>query len=672
MFRYMRMFGLLAVLFAAGVAHGAGDTPIKNLRLESNANGNTYGFTNLGLVAATEMTVETDASNSTQVVNWRTLTNHVAAAGLQTNDSPTMAAGTDWTFSLANVTNNADTGTEVVNWQTMTNYAASAGVPSLQQVTDVGLSTTNGMVVGTTDLSKLYVVTTNDPPGPGGTFISTNMMVVYGNIVPGHSSASLGSADDPWESLFVQNESIYLIGAGETNRMVVEGGNVVVYTSTSSGTTTNRVLVTSDLECPEVNTNIGVAAAAYYIITTNAAHTVTLTMDSITNANPGDIFRFNLDGPGTGVVEYASSTQTISVANSGFTLQAVVCSPLSEYRIIQDSRSELATVNWGNILGTLSNQGDLWTQLTNRYTKSETDTLLAGKVDITGGVATNLALDGSTEAVGASNGIQVVNWQTLTNALATLNPQNFADRDTTNTFAAVQTFEDDITLGVGDRINLGTSSRLADGILSDAGVVVWKSEGAATNGEEIVNWQTMTNQGYLITGGVGSWTNLSQYNNDSGFVTQTITNGLASIAYVTNLPISTFNNDSGYLTTNDSPVMAPGSTWTFALANVTNSADSGTEVVNYETMTNWFDVTADRATGGAFTMVGGTTNQVVAYGKTYDSSPYPTVSMGSNTTFMAVAEVLARTTTNFTFRLRGAGGFVTNAWEVLWHANPAP
>ena len=70
-----------------------------------------------------------NASNTTQAVNYQTMTNYVAmfGGGLTTNSSPTMAAGTAWTFSFASVTNNATTGLQVVNYQTMTNWVASRG-----------------------------------------------------------------------------------------------------------------------------------------------------------------------------------------------------------------------------------------------------------------------------------------------------------------------------------------------------------------------------------------------------------------------------------------------------------------------------------------------------------------------------------------------------------------
>ena len=53
-------------------------------------------------------------------------------------------------------------------------------------------------------------------------------------------------------------------------------------------------------------------------------------------------------------------------------------------------------------------------------------------------------------------------------------------------------------------------------------------------------------------------------------------------------PVSSLikNCTYGGLTTNSSPVMANGTVWTFGNINGTNNADSGTELVNWRTMTN--------------------------------------------------------------------------------------
>jgi len=61
----------------------------------------------------------------------------IGGSGLSTNDSPVMAAGTEWTFALANVTNDATNATMVVNWQTMTNYVANLPSTNLITVADV-------------------------------------------------------------------------------------------------------------------------------------------------------------------------------------------------------------------------------------------------------------------------------------------------------------------------------------------------------------------------------------------------------------------------------------------------------------------------------------------------------------------------------------------------------
>ncbi len=148
---------------------------------------------------------------------------------------------------------------------------SAASAPSLQQVTDVGLTTTNGMVIGTSDQSLLYIVTTNDPPGPKGPYISTNMLVVRGNIVPADPSASVGTLSDPWQAGFFQNSSIYLVetngtGTNIASRLLVDtNGNMLVQTgiggtngistqtvayvdSPSSGTSTNLSDYVNDVD----------------------------------------------------------------------------------------------------------------------------------------------------------------------------------------------------------------------------------------------------------------------------------------------------------------------------------------------------------------------------------------------------------------------------------------
>ena len=84
------------------------------------------------------------------------------------------------------------------------------------------------------------------------------------------------------------------------------------------------------------------------------------------------------------------------------------------------------------------------------------------------------------------------------------------------------------------------------------------------------------------------------------------------------------------LTTNDSPTMAGGTAWAFANASVTGNAASGTEVVNYQTMTNQGFISAevDGATNNelitSHTLVG-TTSRIVEAGITTDLDLTPAI-----------------------------------------------
>lgn len=108
---------------------------------------------------------------------------------------------------------------------------------------------------------------------------------------------------------------------------------------------------------------------------------------------------------------------------------------------------------------------------------------------------------------------------------------------------------------------------------------------------------------------------------------------------------------------------------------VQTNASSDTQVVNWRTMTNWVvsqnyaSTTNVTMSGGVFTMVANQTNQVVSYGTNFAVAVYPTVTLGSNATDLAAVEIVERTTSNFTFRVRNASGFVTSAWQVVWNAD---
>jgi hypothetical protein len=79
-----------------------------------------------------------------------------------------------------------------------------------------------------------------------------------------------------------------------------------------------------------------------------------------------------------------------------------------------------------------------------------------------------------------------------------------------------------------------------------------------------------------------------------------------------------------------------------------------------------------RGIGGLHSMTAGVTNQTVSYGATYTTEMWPVVTLTSDATFQATPEIVSYSQSNFVFRLRGASSFVTNGWDVIWNANPAP
>jgi len=130
---------------------------------------------------------------------------------------------------------------------------------------------------------------------------------------------------------------------------------------------------------------------------------------------------------------------------------------------------------------------------------------------------------------------------------------------------------------------------------NDAGFVT----ATITNGLASTNWVSSNfylasnPSNFLVLGDPGASTNLSDYNNDAGFVTGvawgdvtgTLSNQADLWTELTNRYTKAEIAALGYLSTNDSPTMAAGTDWTFALASVTNNASSGTDIVNYQTMT---------------------------------------------------------------------------------------
>ena len=142
------------------------------------------------------------------------------------------------------------------------------------------------------------------------------------------------------------------------------------------------------------------------------------------------------------------------------------------------------------------------------------------------------------------------------------------------------------------------------GVLNED-IAIWQSEGTATTGVQIVNYQTMTNQGFaalastntftgdntfsgtviagVITNSGGAWVDLSNAKLGDGAVTSLnygsslLMNGAFTSVDWANRQLK----DSGGTTVLDWDTYALAGTWTVA-----GTAATGTQIVNYETATN--------------------------------------------------------------------------------------
>jgi len=99
------------------------------------------GYSNGVINEATIGWTAADLANSNGITAWAN------ATFLTTGSSPTMDAGTDWAFALASVTNIADSGTEIVNWQTMTNKVESYGFLTASGVSGAQTNLTDGLSI---------------------------------------------------------------------------------------------------------------------------------------------------------------------------------------------------------------------------------------------------------------------------------------------------------------------------------------------------------------------------------------------------------------------------------------------------------------------------------------------------------------------------------------------
>jgi hypothetical protein len=247
-------------------------------------------------------------------------------------------------------------------------------------------------------------------------------------------------------------------------QLTLDDGGKVYIVDTSAGdvtmslpTNTTAATVGTDFRFINISTNLLIVDAS--------------TLDSIEDSDPGAQIYSGVnqtnDWPWSSItLKQAESNWWHSLAARGdWTTTGTNASPIPTDNLpvsygemtnyVAGAGSDSNAV-WGNITGTLANQTDLNTELTNRYTKSESDGLLADKVDITSGVATNLAMNGSTESVEATNATMVVNWQTLTNAIASITGLPPVTNTTTTTFEQALTIVN-YGLTVGGNIVAGNS-----------------------------------------------------------------------------------------------------------------------------------------------------------------------------------------------------------------------
>ena len=293
--------------------------------------------------------------------------------------------------------------------------------------------------------------------------------------------------------------------------------------------------------------------------------------------------------------------------------------------------------NWGAILGTLSNQTDLWAQLTNRYTKAETLGLFPGASVAYATVAGYATNAGYATTAGALAGGELD--PTVTNRVrqsVTLAPGGSAgmvlSRDaTTNKWVAFSS--DGITQGMPN-VTLGTNFDTADKTLRGEWLML---SGTISSTNSLVNLWNL--QGQVKVSSVLAPLPVSgRYLQVDGLGY----NQWVDLTYVPTAGTSDYANVSGYADTAGTSVYANASGYsvtagTSDYANVAGSAD----VSGYATNALYADV-AGLATNALYADVSGyatnalyadvsgyATNALTAgYASTAGTSDYAIVSGG--------------------------------------------
>ena len=650
-------------------------------------------------------TVATGASNGTQVVNWQTMTNHVTT----THDlAAVLAAGNDGAggtitnlnqLSLSGSLNDASgdlilstgfrvlydsstaqsvafdsrilkngvwqtegtasNGLEVVNWQTMTNYVGGAGLPNLASVLGAGNNADGRNITNLVDIVF----------SSGGSIKSAGGSVVVRDGSDGIAIAITGAG----RGLVGTNgatSAYWHNGFLGTSYDATEGEQIVNWQ-----TMTNAIATTSPVPTWDELFDAGTTYSGQRILSGSTVN------GSLTfrGGSAGGILQMQGVGNGGGFELILANTNTAifalatSIGNNGWSFD--------KSGNVNGFGNTWSNFSFGAGIKYEGNQGWLGSSPTDSFT------IFAGDV---AGVSDYLSVSaGNSTLVGGTNWLDTVSLRARLGL--TTNTDFIVRNDGSYIFnsgvesAALQP-------NSSNTVSLGRSSHP----FKDLYVVSGHVSDDASAGTEIVNYQTLTNHlatthdlaAVLAAGNDANNLSITNLKSDGGTVFDwgrgSITNDstFGDVTYIVDSAgkwVMSWAAGARYWMGKDgTPIINSG----FGAPPVLLSNDgiwhsegtavAGLDIVNYQTMTNWFTATADRGIGGTFSMVGGVTNQVVAYGKTFATAPYPVVTIGSNATFMAVPEVTARTTTNFTFRLRGASSFVTNDWEVVWNANAAP
>lgn len=267
----------------------------------------------------------------------------------------------------------------------------------------------------------------------------------------------------------------------------------------------------------------------------------------------------------------------------------------------------------------------------------------------------------------ATEGTQIVNYQTMTNwvegggggwdgVYRDSSDLKMVDL-TTGKFYNENEFGADVwsvdflnrQLGQNSSMTLDWGTKTLSTNLAGGGVLVWMSEGTATTGTEIVNYQTMTGMGYLnrsietSTGDIGlQFEGEAKYYVGAGYLSVGDGTGL-SLQW----SISTLKDDANGVWKSE------------------GTATNGNEIVNYQTMTNWV-ATAKPIRVGTHSAAGEIkTNE---FATAMSATPQVTANFGESIGELAQIEILSTSTTDFTYQIRTGAGIATNAWTIRYIA----